>query len=93
MFDTYTRNLKGAKYRPAVMASVINEALIYALSQYHDYEDRRWARLLSSADILSGYDFSKEIAIADAIEMAHDILNQPHNALFESLEGMLDDDE
>lgn len=93
MFDTYTRNLKGKKYRPAVMASIINEALIYALSQYHNYEECRWARLLSSADVLSGHDFSKEIDIADAIDMAHEILNQPHNALFASLESMLDDEE
>ena len=93
MFDIYTRKLKSKKFRPAILASIINEALIYALSNYRGHEDCRWARLLSSAEALSYQDFNEEFDLMTAIDMAHDILNQPHRTLFASLEDIMDDDE
>ena len=93
MFENYTQHLKGNRFKPVVISSVVNEALIYALTQYHNHEDARWARLLSSSSVLADYDFEGEIDVLTAIEMAHAILEQPHSRLFASLVDIMENDD
>ena len=91
MYETYSKRLKGNRFRPAILASVVNEALIYAFTQYKNHEQARWARLLRSAEVLSDFDF-EEIDTLTAIEMARLILKQPHVELFNSLADMMEED-
>lgn len=93
MFESYTKKLKGNQYRAAIMASIVNEALIYALTQYHNHVGSRWARLLSAAEVLADFDFEGEIDVLTAIEMTRMILKQPHNVLFATLVDMMEEDE
>lgn len=93
MFEAYTKRLKGNQYKPAIMSSIVNEALIYALTQYHNHPGARWARLLSSAEILADYDFDEDIDVLKAIEMTRVLLKHPHNTLFASLAEMMEDND
>lgn len=93
MFDTYVDHLKGHKYRPVIIASIIKEAITYALTQYNSHKDARWARILYSADALKDYDFEDCLDITTAIEMSNDLLKQPYCELFDSLVQLDLDDE
>lgn len=91
MYETYSKKLKGNRFRPAILASIVNEALIFAFTNYKGHEQTRWARLLRSAEVLSEFDFD-DIDIWTAIEMSRLILKQPHEELFSALADMIEED-
>jgi hypothetical protein len=92
MYEAYVLRLKGERFRPAIMASVVNEALICALMQMKEDDDRRWARIISSAPVCE--DDSFPLAdVKEAIDLASKILQQPHTKLFTSLCEMTNDDD
>lgn len=93
MYEAYVLRLKGERFRPAIMASVVNEALICALMQMEkDGDERRWARIISSASVCEGYSFPPT-DVREAIEIAGKILHQPHTKLFTSLCEMINDED
>ena len=90
MFDQYVNHLKGNRFRPVIISSIVKEAIVYALTQYKTYRSSRWARILKSAEVLKDYDFDEdEIDVLKAIEMSNDLLKNPHAQLFDSLEEII----
>lgn len=90
MFDQYVNHLKGNRFRPVIISSIVKEAIVYALTQYKTYRNSRWARILKSAEVLKDYDFDEdEIDVLKAIEMSNDLLKNPHGQLFETLEEII----
>ena len=90
MFDQYVNHLKGNRFRPVIISSIVKEAIVYALTQYKTYRSSRWARILKSAEVLKEYDFEEDdIDVLKAIEMSNDLLKNPHGQLFDTLEEII----
>ncbi len=90
MFDQYVNHLKGNRFRPVIISSIVKEAIVYALTQYKTYRNSRWARLLKSAEVLKDYDFDEDDTdVLKAIEMSNDLLKNPHGQLFDALEEII----
>lgn len=90
MFDQYVNHLKGNRFRPVIISSIVKEAIVYALTKYKTYKKSRWARILKSAEVLKDYDFDEdEIDVLKAIEMSNDLLKNPHGQLFDALEEII----
>lgn len=89
MFNVYSERLKGKSFRPAIIASVVKEAIVFALMNYKGNEELRWARILASAEVLKDYDLDDEMDIQKAIEMSSVLLKNPHKELFDKLEDIV----
>ena len=96
MFNIYTMKLKNDQYKPLIISSVINEALVYAILNYSDYTGQRWARILDSA-VKNNEDLSG-IELADikddpreAFDIARVLLKNPHRILFDKVDDILTD--
>ena len=90
MFDQYVNHLKGNRFRPVIISSIVKEAIVYALTQYNTYRASRWARILKSAEVLKEYDFAEDdIDVLKAIQMSNDLLKNPHGQLFDTLEEII----
>jgi hypothetical protein len=90
MFDQYVNHLKGNRFRPVIISSIVKEAIVYALTQYKTYRSSRWARILKSAEVLKDYNFEEdEIDVLKAIGMSNDLLKNPHGQLFDTLEEII----
>ena len=90
MFDQYVNHLKGNRFRPVIISSIVKEAIVYALTQYKTYRLSRWARILKSAEVLNEYDFDEDdIDVLKAIQMSNDLLKKPHCQLFDTLEEII----
>lgn len=89
MFDQYVKHLKGNRFRPVIISSIVKEAIIYAITRYKEYKGTRWARILKTAEVLKEYDLDEDIDVLTAIEMSNDLLKNPHKQLFDILKEII----
>ena len=93
MFDQYIHKLNVRRFKDIVIFSIVKEAIVYALTQYSCYTDNRWARLLKSTEVLSDYDFEDDFDMDQAMEMTDVLLKKPYKQLFDTLVGLVDDND
>ena len=97
MFNIYTVKLKNDQYKPLVISSIVNEALVYAILNYSTSSGQRWARILDSAvsnnEELAGTELDD---VKDdprvAFDIARALLNNPHKILFTKIDDIFSED-
>ncbi len=91
-FGDHEGKLKNPYYKPALLSTIVSEALVYAIQQYNDNEEKTWARVIElKARRDLGYDGFGE-AIKDdpslAFEIARKILDNPFSQLYNLLDEL-----
>lgn len=94
LFNTYKEKIRGPKFANVIHASLVFNALMYALYNYDAYADRIWARTLAyrvdSEANLKRFHLNDP---TDVPNLANELLGNPYERLFDNLVTMTNDGE
>lgn len=94
LFKTYKEKIRGPKFANVIHASLVFNALMYALYNYDAYADRIWARTLAyrvdSEANLKRFHLNDP---TDVPNLANELLGNPYERLFDNLVTMTNDGE
>lgn len=86
LFKCYKERVRGPKFSSIIHASLVYNALLYALFNYSEYEDMLWARTLKlrlqTEPRLKGYDIED---FQDAPSIANALLGNPYHRMFDNI--------
>lgn len=86
LFKCYKERVRGPKFSSIIHASLVYNALLYALYNIDDYDDRLWARTLKlrlrTEPRLSGLDLED---LQDAPRIANELLGNPYKRMFDNI--------
>lgn len=96
-FQSHIDKFKNPFYQPALLSSMVFEAICRALLHLKEHEEKTWARVLvSKIQNDYGYDDVAELLSSDsdlAFELTRMILDDPYCQLYNLIEGMTGNNE
>lgn len=94
LFKSYKERVRGPKFSSIIHASLVYNALLYALYNIKEYKDKLWARTLNyrceTEPRLKKYNLTDP---SDAPLIANELLGNPYQRLFDNLVSISNSDE
>lgn len=89
LYDAYKNGLKGRRFSSILHASIVEEALTYALYNINEYADKTWARIvklrLETEEELKNLGVNPFEDLEDIPKLAQAMLGKPYNRMFSAL--------